>query len=184
MVNIMTTDDKLNAVSEIVTPLYESGETNHDLLCGSVFNDLPDGIGFGEISALVKQCGIDGGFIVPIAQRRELALTDMETDTTKDGLPDTFPAYEKYIAGISDEFNVPATWVKNKLNAMYKSEDYDIPEKSTVTDWQRCMVETVQNDPYVSKTQMKSRLIAMGKTETGTPLAMLGMIKLALGQNV
>ncbi len=180
MVNIMTTNDKLALVSEIVTPMYELGEKNHDSLCGSVFNALPDGIGFGEISALVKTVGIDGGFIVPIAARRENCLTDMENALSNDGFPTTFPAYEHFIADYAATNDIPANWVKNKLNAAYKNEGYDVPEKSTMTDWQRVMVGAVADDVDITKSEMKAKLIASGKTETSVPLAMLGMLKCAM----
>ncbi len=179
MVHIMKTNEKLNAVSEIVTPLYENGD-NHESMCESVLTERPDGIGFGEISALVKQCGIDGGFIVPLAKRRENAIDAMGIAISNDDFPVTFADYTHFIADHAETFDVPANWVKNKLNAAYKSDGIDVPEKSTVLDWQRNMVDAVRNNPDITKSQMKSRLIDCGKNETSVPVSMLGMIKYAL----
>jgi len=138
----LTTQQKLDAITAIATPHYEDNYS-HDDICGKVFGQLPDGIAFGEISALVKQCGIDGGFVVKLEARKENALLDIDKTECSDY---NFEQITALIAEIATAHDVAINWTTNKMKAHFTDADVDFPRKSTLAKWQLAWVGLFDNE--------------------------------------
>jgi hypothetical protein len=176
----LTTEQKLETISTIVEPLYATNET-HDTICGAVFTAGLHGIGFGEINALVKHWGEKHGFIVKLSERKDNALLDIESIATA---LDTYAKFETSVSDIAKQCNVPTTWVRNKLKAHYKSNEWDVPKKSTLLEWQRALVDCFLENPDMTLLDVEYCMETLGKspTEPRKQLAMLQYMRAQLAK--
>lgn len=169
----MKTQDKLDAIKDATIIRYEN-KLSHDDICGAVLPlALEKGIGFGEISSLVKNIGENNGFITKLKDRQANCLTDIETDLSE---YDNYDIYMKHIAGLADVYNVPKNWVKNKLNELLKKNNISVPEKSEILEWQKAMVDCFIANPGMNKSDVHDCVIKY-KKETSIPKSMLAMLQ-------
>ena len=151
----MNTNEKLDAIRKIVVNGFEA-DVKFDEICASVIGT--DGIGFSEIAPLVKHLGIEGGFIVPLADRKINATNDMEARLSEQGFPREFAEAMALAEAVADVCDVPAKWAVAELKRLFKDEGIDFPKKSQMTPWQRAFVAELDRDANSSDKDLERAL--------------------------
>jgi len=138
---LTATEKKLQAIAPFCQPSFESGETNLDTIAGAAFMakvlDKTD-IKFNELVPLIKQWGIDNGFIKTLEQRRDACREQIRAFDLS-----TIIAYadvENFVAQLVSDNDLPEKWCLDTLATIMEAEGFYVPEKSKLTDWQKALV--------------------------------------------
>lgn len=174
----MKTQDKIDAIKDIAINHYNQKAT-HDEICGLCLpHAMKAGIGFGEISALVKNIGENEGFITKIADRKTNAATDVGTywNTLLREDRESYDHVTKGVAHIAKGNNVPVSYVRNLLQGHFSLSSATYPVKSEILDWQKALVDCFIENPKMTKVDVHDCVIAH-KKETSVPKSMLPMLQ-------
>lgn len=149
----METQDKLNLIQTIVVDSYKS-DKNFDNACAKVVGT--EGIGFTEISVLVKKVLVDFGLIIPIKKRKENCIEDI-SEITEQILE--FKSWMAECEELAETHDVPSSFVRKEMKAHYEDQEWDIPKEPNLKGWKLGIVECFKNNPEATVGELEACLM-------------------------
>lgn len=157
----LTVDEKRELVTSLALPKFEAGAKKEDIMVQLITEGITDkGIGFTEVSGLVKYVGEVNGYILTVEQRRDnckeaIAGYDLSTYNT-------FELFEELVAELVAAHGNPEKWTKDHVKLAYGKAKLDVPKKSTLTKWQEALIPAICDNPNITPQEMTDIIAEVG----------------------
>lgn len=147
------TDQKLAIVQENALPLFKKGDSVEKIVETLIVGGISGkGIGVLEVGPLVKHVGKANGFILTPDQRQENAINEI----TERGFSEikTYEDLENFVESIINNHSTAVQWTWNKVKGMMTEQGYHVPKKSSLTDWQKAVINAFVTDHKSSRNEI------------------------------
>lgn len=153
----MTTEQKIEALSTFVIPLFEKGITDLEEIAGQAFLDgatKDTGLKIQELTPLARTIGVDRGYIKTLDQRRDELREFVKADDEKLEELSTYPLFIEYCRVLTEEHDLTEKWVQDTVASIMSAKGMYVPEKSNLTAWQKATVKAFRENKNLTAKEL------------------------------
>jgi len=155
----LTTDAKIELIGNFVDALFvsavEVGSVDTEDIAGQAFMagaSKDTGLKMGELPALVKQFGINKGYIQTLEQRRDSYRELCKAYPLEEIV--TYGDVITFIEVQTEAHDLTEKWCLDTLGTIMENLGYYVPEKSKLTHWQVAVLKAFRINSKLTPKEM------------------------------